>query len=142
MASKKDNTNNLDNVDILSLLKGLTPEQRREVAQQTESLVEDDEIEQSNHEKVLNKITDFNDPRILPYTSNMGMKVHDSVLGRNCVYTVYNKKTGASIILTGDKLTRLFDDDNESNIFKAKRTGSSFGVRHYKVRFSHLNFSE
>lgn len=138
MASKKS-----ENIDIINILKGLSPEERREISQQAESLVEDDEIEQSLRVKNLVKITDFNDAKVLPYVSGAKENaVHNSVLGKNCVFSVYNKKTGGSILLTGDKLTRLFDDNDETNLFKAKKLGANFTVRHYKVRFSHLNYEE
>ena len=131
MAAKKEvEEKDLENLitDVSSMDINALEQLRDEI----EARISDKDIaDRKANQKREDKITDFNDDRVSPF-ADYTVGTYDKCT----VYSVYSRKAGHEILLTGNQVVGLFSDDNEAKKdFKNKYLGSDININGYRIKF-------
>lgn len=130
---KKNNIENaLVEQDPEVLLSGLTPEQRKQLADRLFSAIADDDIEANREAQKREVIEDFNDPRVDP-------------LSAGAIYEIYNYQSKTFTQINGMHASCKFSSNNklgwnDASRFQRKELGSRIEINNKNNERFRLKF--
>jgi len=133
MAKNNNNEKEFDLKSVMSSKSELTLEQKKQLLEELSQDVTEEEIALRQKEQKKVEITNYRDPRVVPFEVVNGVAID------NCIFNIFNNKTGKSFNFSGVKTLSLLPikHPDRLNLIAKKGDARDGRIVHgvYRIKF-------